>query len=218
MNEPRSAWGMSAVAVVMTATIAFAQVGLDSPKGNKSATNRPDSPVTPTDSRLKAHASTAAFQSSKQVSRAWYILSQTDANGLLHGLTARLAQALVGRRGPARLNVEIEFEGIDDGEIVLGFFTDPRWWVAEPTTIRRVHGRGKHLTCATALTNDAHPNSEVQVDFVTCRKKRVGRASFRFRSESYATMSFATFAARSVRRKSRSLQRQVSFSWSNPSR
>jgi hypothetical protein len=145
MNDLRSAWGVSAVALVMTATIAFAQVGLDSPKGNKTATNRPDSPVRRPDSRLKAQASTAALQSSKQVSNAWYILSQTDCNGLLHGLPARLAQALVGRRGPARLNVEIELEGIDDGEIVLGFFTDPRWWIAEPTTIRRVHGRGKHL-------------------------------------------------------------------------
>src|SRR5580704_16276491 len=145
MNDLRSAWSVSAVAVVMTATIAFAQVGLDSPKGNKSATNRPDSPVTRPDTRLKAQASTAAVQSSEQVSRSWYILSQTDCNGLLHGLPARLAQALVGRRGPARLNVEIELEGIDDGEIVLAFFADPRWWVAEPTAIRRVHGRGKHL-------------------------------------------------------------------------
>jgi len=88
-------------------------------------------------------------------SRAWYILSQPDADGMLHGLPERLAAAVASEARPGngaktapatgRLMVDVEIDGTADGEVVLGFFADPRWWIADPIDVRRVAGRGKHL-------------------------------------------------------------------------
>jgi beta-lactamase regulating signal transducer with metallopeptidase domain len=87
-------------------------------------------------------------------SRAWYILAQTDTAGLLHGLPERLAKAVLParRQGPAwdgvdgggRLSLELRVEDNKQGEIFVGFFSGPRWWLAEPAQIRRFPRPGRY--------------------------------------------------------------------------
>ena len=86
--------------------------------------------------------------------RAWFILSQTDTNGLLHGLSQRLGKEVLPsrRRGPkwqgidggGRLELDVQVEGEAPGEVFIGFFADPRWWLSEPVQVRGVHGPGRH--------------------------------------------------------------------------
>jgi len=87
-------------------------------------------------------------------SRAWYVLSQVDTDGLLLGLPQRLGKTIIASRheGPmwsgvengGRLTLDVQVEGDAKGEIFIGFFEDPRWWVAEPVQIRRVPGPGRY--------------------------------------------------------------------------
>lgn len=87
-------------------------------------------------------------------SRAWHLLAQTDSNHLLYGLRPRLeANLLPSRRATpvwqgvdAGGEAEIVLESDADlsGEIVLGFFADPRWWLAEPVQMRGFASLGTH--------------------------------------------------------------------------
>ena len=86
--------------------------------------------------------------------QAWYILDQIDSNGLLHGLTPRLGKAVLveNRQLPMWLGVdeggslelEIIVKGDVEGEILIGFFRDPRWWLEPPLQVRSVPGPGKY--------------------------------------------------------------------------
>jgi internalin A len=87
-------------------------------------------------------------------SRAWYILSQTDANSLLLGMPQRLGRASdpARRDGPSwrgvdgggSVELDIDVEGEAKGEIFVGFFADPRWWLAKPVQVRRFAGPGRY--------------------------------------------------------------------------
>jgi hypothetical protein len=78
--------------------------------------------------------------------RAWFILSQDDTNGLLHGLPQRLGKAILpsrhhspmweGVEGGGRLELDVQVQGEAPGEVFVGFFADPRWWAAEPVQAR----------------------------------------------------------------------------------
>lgn len=115
--------------------------------------------------------SSAADEESAQAaavreSRAWHILSQTDADSLLFGLPQRLGRASDPARrdesswrgvdGGGRLELDIEVEGNAKGDIVLGFFASPRWWLAEPVQVRRYAGPGRY-------TVDRLPPGEFQI-------------------------------------------------------
>ncbi len=86
--------------------------------------------------------------------RAWFILSQDDTNGLMHGLPQRLGKAILPsrRQGPrwegvdggGRLELDVQVEGKAPGEIFIGFFADPRWWSTEPVQARRIPGPGRY--------------------------------------------------------------------------
>jgi hypothetical protein len=87
-------------------------------------------------------------------SRAWYVLSQSDTNGLLLGLPERLGKTLLPLRqatpmwygvdNGGRLALDVQVEGGAKGEITIGFFADPRWWLAEPVQVRQVIGPGRY--------------------------------------------------------------------------
>ena len=97
---------------------------------------------------------TKSNQAREADSRAWYILSQTDTMGLLLGLPERLGKTIVPSRqqGPmwsgvengGRLTLDVQIEGDASGEVFIGFFADPRWWLAEPAQVRRVPGPGRY--------------------------------------------------------------------------
>jgi uncharacterized protein (TIGR03067 family) len=111
--------------------------------------------------RQQDHANSTSNQAgltSNQVreadSRAWYVLSQTDTNGLLLGLPERLGKTLLPSRqaGPmwygvddgGSLTLDVRIEGDAKGEITIGFFADARWWLAEPVQVREVVGPGRY--------------------------------------------------------------------------
>lgn len=101
-------------------------------------------------------------------SRIWYVLSQDNATGLLLGLPQRLGKVIL----PSRRK-EPMWQGVDDGgsvklvierdgdagregdaggeeghageEIFVGFFSDPRWWLAEPAQVRSFSEPGNRL-------------------------------------------------------------------------
>ena len=85
----------------------------------------------------------------------WTVLNTFDANGLLHGLTARLGAALKpsrreepmweGVENGGRANIEITVEDDIKGDVYVGFFADPRWWLAEPVQVRQFPGPGRHV-------------------------------------------------------------------------
>ena len=87
-------------------------------------------------------------------SRTWYILSQADTDGLLHGLPQRLARVLPpshrdkpmwqGVDDGGRLQLDIRVRGDVSGEVFVGFFRSPQWWLAEPTQVRRFPGPGQY--------------------------------------------------------------------------
>jgi peroxiredoxin/protocatechuate 3,4-dioxygenase beta subunit len=87
-------------------------------------------------------------------SRAWYVLRQIDSRGLLHGLPQRLGKAIVPskRQTPmwqgvddgGRIDLEIRVEGEVTGEVFVGFFSHPRWWVAGPVQVRHFPGPGRY--------------------------------------------------------------------------
>ena len=87
-------------------------------------------------------------------SRAWHILSQADTNGLLLGLPERLGKTLLpsrqatpmwyGVNGGGSITLDVQVDGDAKGEITIGFFANPRWWLAEPVQVRQVVGPGKY--------------------------------------------------------------------------
>jgi thiol-disulfide isomerase/thioredoxin len=102
----------------------------------------------------------AGGEDSDRESRAWYILSQTDTDGLLVGLPERLAEAIAlsrregsidkigslwqGTDVRARARIRIECDGEADGEVFVGFFKDPRWWTGKPAQVRSCSGPGNY--------------------------------------------------------------------------
>ena len=103
-------------------------------------------------------ASDATDQLGNEPVSAWFVLHKIAGSGtgtgLLHGLAARLHGAL----DPARLEtplwkgvpdggslrLDIQVEGGVKGDIVVGFFSDPRWYLAEPVQVRRFPGPGQY--------------------------------------------------------------------------
>jgi peroxiredoxin len=89
-------------------------------------------------------------------SRAWYILRQTDSTGLLHGLPQRLGKVIVPSMrqepmwegvddgGSIELEIRVEGDVKGEGEVFVGFFSDPRWWAAPPVQVRRFGGPGRY--------------------------------------------------------------------------
>ncbi len=85
--------------------------------------------------------------------RSWYVLEQSDTQGLLHGLPQRLGKVIVAsrRKSPAwtgvdnggRIQFDISVEDDVKGEIFVGFFADP-FWLAEPVQARRFPGPGQY--------------------------------------------------------------------------
>jgi RNA polymerase sigma factor (sigma-70 family) len=106
------------------------------------------------DSAIARGAEAGPSARAQEPPRAWFILAQTDTNGLLHGLPQRLSRAVERspRRGPmwdggdggGRLELEIHVRGDAAGEIVVGFFADPRWNLAEPVQVRRFPRPGRY--------------------------------------------------------------------------
>jgi RNA polymerase sigma factor (sigma-70 family) len=89
-----------------------------------------------------------------ELSRGWYVLSQTDTQGLLHGLPQRLGKVIVPSRrtGPmwkgvkdgGRVQLHIGVDGGVKGEVFVGFFAEPKW-SAEPVQARRFPGPGRYV-------------------------------------------------------------------------
>ncbi len=104
---------------------------------------------------LPGQQDSASNQARYADSRAWYVLSQTDTNGLLLGLPERLGKTLLPSRqatpmwygvaggGTLKLDVRVE-DGAAKGEITIGFFADARWFLAEPVQVRQVVGPGRY--------------------------------------------------------------------------
>jgi peroxiredoxin len=86
--------------------------------------------------------------------RAWYILSQTDTTGLLHGMPQWMARALPPSRREEPmwkgvdkggcLELDLRAEGDVQGEVFVGFFKSPHWWLGEPVQMRRFPGPGQY--------------------------------------------------------------------------
>ena len=110
--------------------------------------------------------------------RGWFTLAQTDTDGLLFGLQERLASAIVpsrresnswlGTKEGAIAETTIEVDGTEEGEVFVGFFEKPQWWLDEPKQVRRFTGPGEYLT------KDLLPGEYyVGAMLVTASKKRV---------------------------------------------
>lgn len=109
-------------------------------------------------SHAQTDVSTATNESvnhepSPAVSRAWNVLRQPNTMGIFHGLPQRLDEFLTSPRtgeawqgvaGGGSLDFVIDVEGDVDGEIVVGFFADPRWWIAPPVQARSFRGPGEY--------------------------------------------------------------------------
>lgn len=90
-----------------------------------------------------------------QESRAWYILRQVDTQGLLFGLPQRLAKTIEQseRQTPiwqgvdkgGSIELEIKVEGEATGEIHVGFFSNPKWWIGPPVQVRSFPGPGRYV-------------------------------------------------------------------------
>jgi hypothetical protein len=101
----------------------------------------------------KPAAPAAEGKLTPELSRSWYVLEQTDTQGLLHGLPQRLGKAIVPSRrtGPlwkgvadgGRIQLDIGVDGGVKGEVFVGFFADPKW-SAEPVQARRFPGPGRY--------------------------------------------------------------------------
>jgi RNA polymerase sigma factor (sigma-70 family) len=97
--------------------------------------------------------SAAGSHPGPEVSKAWYVLRQSNTFGLFHGMPVRLARAVVPSRrtGPlwtgvedgGRLQLDIAVEDGVSGEVFVGFFTGPTW-SAEPVQARRFPGPGRY--------------------------------------------------------------------------
>ncbi len=91
----------------------------------------------------------------EDVSRAGFILSQVDANGLLFGLPQRMATAIRPSRRPTEIwkgvddggsvKLTIELTGEAPGDVLVGFFRDPQWRAAEPAQVRRFPRPGTYV-------------------------------------------------------------------------
>ncbi|MBN1974378.1 MAG: redoxin domain-containing protein [Sedimentisphaerales bacterium] len=87
-------------------------------------------------------------------SRAWYILNQVDTQSLMVGLPQRLGKAVMsterqstiwqGVDNGGSIELEIKVEGKKTGQIFVGFFTDPRWWLEPSKQIRAFPGPGSY--------------------------------------------------------------------------
>lgn len=87
-------------------------------------------------------------------SRIWHILSQPDGIDLLFGMPQRLDKAAeparrgerawTGVDGGGSVDLNIEVEGEAAGEILVGFFNDARWWIAEPAQVRAFERPGRY--------------------------------------------------------------------------
>jgi hypothetical protein len=87
--------------------------------------------------------------------RAWYILSQSDTSVLLKGLPQRLQQVNTpehrqtavwqGNLDGGQLRITIDADEDVDGEILVGFFADARWELAEPKQVRSFPGPGTYV-------------------------------------------------------------------------
>ncbi len=87
-------------------------------------------------------------------SRAWYLLRQRNIGPLLLGLTQRLGQVVeyaaptghvwTGQEGGGSLKLEITVENNLNGQIYVGFFTDPAWSAA-PVQVRSFPGPGQYI-------------------------------------------------------------------------
>jgi hypothetical protein len=87
-------------------------------------------------------------------SRAWYIFSQTDCHGLLHGLSQRLSEMLhldvsshpawTGGNDGGSVQLNLWTEGEVSGPITVGFFPEARWWKARPSQVRKLPQSGRH--------------------------------------------------------------------------
>jgi hypothetical protein len=88
-------------------------------------------------------------------SRAWYVLSQDYESGLLLGLPQRLGKTTSRRDEPMWQGVDdgltvklvVERDRGADGQIVVGFFSDFRWWLADPVQVRSLDGEGHQFVC-----------------------------------------------------------------------
>lgn len=87
-------------------------------------------------------------------SRGWFLLSQTDTDGLLVGLRERLAAAtspakretsvLAETNAGITANIRVEVDTGEEGEVIVGFFENAQWWVSEPSQVRRFPGPGQY--------------------------------------------------------------------------
>jgi hypothetical protein len=88
-------------------------------------------------------------------SRAWYVLSQDYESGLLLGLPQRLGNATSHPDEPMWKGVDdgltiklvVERDRGAEGKIVVGFFCDFRWWLADPVQVRNVDEPGEKFVC-----------------------------------------------------------------------
>jgi hypothetical protein len=88
----------------------------------------------------------------KRRSQLWYVLSRLNGSGLLQGLPQRLGKVIVPSRrkdpvwqgvdGGGSVKLVIERDSDAEGEIFVGFFAGPRWWLAEPVQARIFDGPG----------------------------------------------------------------------------
>ena len=82
-------------------------------------------------------------------SRAWYILRQSDVRTLLLGLPQRLTRMMKDfelkgvKHGTASVELDIRVEGDVKGDIIVGFFSDPKW-TRDPEQLFWFPGPGKH--------------------------------------------------------------------------
>lgn len=141
MVRPACTWRFSLAAAAMAAcwAVLVSSVRIDTAQaedGKPATTAAQESP--------KPGPATAKLE---VVSRAWDILSQTDADSLLFGLAPRLGRASESSRrsenswngveGGGSVELDIDVQDDIDGEILIGFFADPRWWIAEPIQVRK---------------------------------------------------------------------------------
>ena len=86
--------------------------------------------------------------------RIWHIMRQPNTMGLFHGFPQRMEKLVTarprsgkvweGEPDGGKLRLKIDLEGEKTGEIVVGFFADPRWWLAPPVQLRSFPGPGEY--------------------------------------------------------------------------
>jgi Leucine-rich repeat (LRR) protein len=134
-------WSLAVAIVAAVLVVLVSQFSLRAEAQRDSAENRGTADAQSTDRETDA-----------QTSRIWYILRQPNTMGLFHGLPQRMeplvtASEQVGEiwegvadGGSLRLRIDSEVEG----DIFVGFFADPRWWLAPPVQVRKFPGAGEY--------------------------------------------------------------------------